>query len=601
MAIKLETILKKLTNDLEKNFYQLNENVIYGQQLAKTGSWTYNIQTTEVFWTEEIYIFMGCTFQELDKKLESFLSYVHPDDLEIVRQANNDILKAKEFDIVYRIVTPNGQLKYANEKTKVLYDENNKPFKVVGIIQDITEHKIREYNLKELGEHLNQAQRVAGVGSWEMDIINQKNLCSDETYRIFGIEPKEFDNTYGKMLQYIHPDDVKNIENILEYPPKEPTEIEFRIIRTDGNVRNINEKLEFIFNENGDPIYLYGTIQDITEKKELQKVIEQKQKSINKMQKRFKILIEQSNEVYEIINPDGKIIFISESIEKVLGYKKEEIVGKNIYDFYKGEEAIKLSKMIDMVSNKPDIKAQEDFIFINKAGKELILEVIMRNLLNEPFVQGIVINFRDISKRVSMEQRMAYLTTHDELTGLPNNMYFKKKLKLQCVYANGTNTKFALIRLDINELKNIKISFGYEFCDKLIKCVVQRLKNYLGDIFLSRCAEEQFAIIVNEFETNLGYENIIRDLLDLFKQPFITDKFEINLAVNIGICIYPDNAKNFETMRENLNVALHRAIKEGKNTYKFYSKDLNIQYYKEFTLANDLHKAIDNNQIKIFF
>jgi hypothetical protein len=83
MPLKLQNLLKNLNkySYLEEKFNKLYENVIYGQQLAKFGSWTYDIQKGETFWTEGIYNILGCEPQDLDDKLQSFLSYVHPDDL----------------------------------------------------------------------------------------------------------------------------------------------------------------------------------------------------------------------------------------------------------------------------------------------------------------------------------------------------------------------------------------------------------------------------------------------------------------------------------------------------------------------------------------
>jgi PAS domain-containing protein len=140
---KFLTLLKKNEGWEEKPDW-LKENIKYSQQLSKTGSWTYDMQTGKVFWTEEIYNLLDCNYNDLNEKLESFLPYVHPADLKKVKKANQDILEGREFDLEYRITTPKGAVKYLHEKTKVLNNENNEPIHSIGIIRDITNHKLIE-------------------------------------------------------------------------------------------------------------------------------------------------------------------------------------------------------------------------------------------------------------------------------------------------------------------------------------------------------------------------------------------------------------------------------------------------------------------------
>lgn len=164
-------------DDIKAKYIQLNETVKYGQQLARIGCWLYEIQTGQVFWSEEIYNILGCGFTSLNDTLESFLPYVHPDDLETVKKVTQYVVDMKEYHIEYRIITPDNQVRYVSEKTKVICDENSNPIKMAGIIQDITEQKLSENNLKEIGDNLNRAQRVAGVGSWKYDAIKDELYC----------------------------------------------------------------------------------------------------------------------------------------------------------------------------------------------------------------------------------------------------------------------------------------------------------------------------------------------------------------------------------------------------------------------------------------
>jgi PAS domain S-box-containing protein len=259
--------------EIEKKYNLLNETVKYGQQLAKIGCWLYEVQTSDVFWSDEVYNILGCTAKDLNNKLESILAYVHPDDLESVKEATYSVYNLNEYDIEFRIVAQNGQVKHLHEKTKVILDENDNKTKMVGIIQDITEKKLREISLMEIGEDFNRAQRVAGVGSWKYDVVKDKFYGTDETFNIYGVNRSEFNNDYRNAIKLIHPDYQDKVQKaIKKLMSGQSASIEFWITQKDGTDKYVATNAEPIFNTEGCVVGVIGTMQDITEKNFLMKI-----------------------------------------------------------------------------------------------------------------------------------------------------------------------------------------------------------------------------------------------------------------------------------------------------------------------------------------
>jgi diguanylate cyclase (GGDEF)-like protein/PAS domain S-box-containing protein len=465
-----------------------------------------------------------------------------------------------------------------------------------------TERKLLELKLEESYKNLAVAQELAHTGSWKLDIINNKSIWSEEAYRIYGITPEQYDGTYEGFLKYVYPEDISIIHDLLEDPPTEPFDMEYRIIRSDGSIRYVYQRVIYKFDDKGNPTDIYGTIQDITDKREMEKSLEVKQEEIIRMQKKAQIMIQNSIDVFEIISSDGTIKYMSDVAERVIGYKAEERIGKKIFDYYTGKELEKLKKMINFVLKHPGKKIQGNIIFKNKDGKEIFLDINMQNFINDPTIEGIIVNFRDITRRINIEKRMAYISTHDDLTGLPNHKHFNKKLRLQCRLAKETKTRFALMILDVVGIKYVNYSFGYELGEKLLIDIVNRLKGILeGGIFISRYSDDQFAIIVHGLETYEEYKDLANIIVNIFSKSFRIDKYNIDIFVNIGICIYPKDAQNSNSLMKQSRIALIRAKNEGKNNYKFYSSDLDVQNYKEFILRSDLHNAIDSNQLQVYY
>lgn len=250
----------------------------------------------------------------------------------------------------------------------------------------------------------------------------------------------------------------------------------------------------------------------------------------------------------------------------------------------------------------PGKKVRGTVIFTTKKGKNVYLELHLQNLLHEPVIESIVVYFRDITKRIKTRKNLIYIANHDELTGLPNSNFLKRLLRNKCQMAKKKQEEFILMMLDIDDLKYLNCSLGYDIGDQLIVEFVKRLKVHLdNNIFLCRYSEDHFAFIAEGLNNFKEYENLAEKILCLFSQPFKINNYVINVSANMGISVYPRDGEDEETLRKNAKVAILGAKKEGKNKFKIYSSDLNIQNYKDFILRSDLFHALEKEQLKIYY
>lgn len=326
-----------------------------------------------------------------------------------------------------------------------------------------------------------------------------------------------------------------------------------------------------------------------------------KQEDMLKIQKRLHYFALNSNDVFEILSQDGTTKYISEACERVTGFKPEECIGRKVFDFFEGTELHKMKKLFKLVLSSVYTENRDVVMFKNKQGKEVYLELSMKNMLYDKEIEGIAANFRNISDNIELLKRMEYISTHDDLTGLPNKVLFVDQVRLMCHIAQKNGGRFAVIIMEVEGLRYINDVLGYNIGDQLIIQICERIRRHLSESdFLCRYTGDRFGIIVRGFDTASEYERYAGKIAELFSHVFFVEEYELNVNVFMGISLYDKDEQNAERLICHAESALFRNKDEGRS-FKFYSPEISSFNYKQFRLRNDLRKTVRKNQLRVFY
>ncbi len=327
-----------------------------------------------------------------------------------------------------KLIRKDGSPLWVLISAKPLLDENGKFKGSLAMLTDITERKNAETKLKETLDKLEklvkertheleeaynslkeserglaEAQRMAHIGNWDWNLITNEFYYSDELYRIFGLNPQEFDVSFDEVLKYIHPEDRDYVNNSIKEAlnGKKYDAIDFRIVLADGTERTVHAQGEVIFDEKNIPVRMRGTVQDITERKQMDE-------ALRESEQKYRNIIETTNEGIVIIDAELRITYVNNRLMEKAGYIQEEVIGKLWWDFT--DEEGKAVANLHMDKRRRGIDETYELRLINKDGSSFWVLVSSKSLFDKDGkFAGSLSMLTDITERKEAEEKIQRL------------------------------------------------------------------------------------------------------------------------------------------------------------------------------------------------
>lgn len=200
------------------------------------------------------------------------------------------------------------------------------------------------------------------------------------------------------------------------------------------------------------------------------------------------------------------------------------------------------------------------------------------------------------------QSRLDFLAHHDPLTGLPNRLLLRDRFGQAAAIASHQKSIVALLYLDLDNFKQINDSLGHELGDKLLGDVVTRILSCIRETdTISRQGGDEFIVLLTNVRDVGTIEVIANNIVEAFDEPFSIDNHAINTSFSIGISLFPNDGEEFDNLLKKADTALYQAKDAGRNTFRFYTQQMNVDALDYLKLEGQLRNAIKQQEFLLHF
>ncbi|GAA2348762.1 hypothetical protein GCM10009854_27730 [Saccharopolyspora halophila] len=564
--------------------------LIDAQRLAKVASWVYYPDTGVIYRSPLLAEFIGEDGAERADRVTSMIEITHPDDRAVAERFYAEVFNAAPGELVETELRNRDGSRVFLCTGSTEYDKAGQVARVQGTVQDVTEHRALEKQLRDERRRLQDAQRIAKLGTWEVDPRTNVMRLSNMLREILGL-PFDAECTFECYLDKVHPDDRSCVRHAWKplVETGEPVEIEHRYQRADDSIRILRVHGTKIVDAAGEDLYV-GTAQDVTEQRAV----------VTKMQRtsqRFADLVNIAPVGIGLFDRSEKLVDANDALCALLGYRLDQLRGMSVRDVAHSEEPDPSLP----APGEPGVRRRApQRVLVRADGEPVHCELHISTSVQDDGTEFWLVVFQDITERRRAAEALRYQATHDELTGLPNRTAVKELLG--SILGRADSQGVAVLFCDIDNFKRVNDSLGHDAGDELLVALARRLEGSLPEhCTAARLSGDEFVVICPDAEAVGGVDSLATRVVALLRTAVPVHGQLVRVSSSIGAAVPNDCRTCGDDLLRFADAAMFEAKRRGAGKVSLASSALMAAADRQLHLEGQLREALANDGLELHY
>ncbi len=333
----------------------------------------------------------------------------------------------------------------------------------------------------------------------------------------------------------------------------------------------------------------------------LMNVLRRGHEQVQATEARLKEFLEGANDLIFSVKPNGQFLYANRAWESVLGYKRSELPNLSLEDVIDADMRIKCMAEIEKATRGEQVDPLEGRL-MTKAGDAVDVEGTITCSFKNDEAGAVWVICRDISTRKKAQEQLYFMAHHDQLTSLPNRLFFADRLRQAQALAKREKQKCGILYLDLDRFKIINDTLGHAVGDVLLNEVGKRLCSCVREVdTVARIGGDEFSIVLVNLSHAVDAEHVATKILKALAKPVQADEHELYITTSIGISIYPTDDDHHEGLLKKADAAMYQAKAQGRNNYQVYESSMDLDAERRMTLEGGMRRAIEREEFHILY
>lgn len=356
------------------------------------------------------------------------------------------------------------------------------------------------------------------------------------------------------------------------------------------------------------PEELIATVNNAVRKRRLEDGNRMMGQRLKRSERLHRFIVNNSPDIIYILDEAGCISFLNSRVEALLGYRREELLGKPITAIVDDEHLEKAQYFFDPASQSGGRTIDLALRPREPGRAKRYFELAMWPVKEMDALNGSADSYRmygtarDITERLEAEAFISFQAYHDLLTRLPNRSLFKDRLSMAITQATRNDQRLAVMFIDLDRFKVINDSLGHTMGDRLLQAVAQRLMACVrkGDT-LSRFGGDEFTLLLPDAQSEAAAVQVAEKIIESIKEPFKLAGHAIHIGASIGITLFPEGGETLDSLIKNADIAMYRVKNSGKDGYRIFSSDMTTHADQRLVIEQDMRRALGSREFEIHY